>query len=272
MNTDDDNLALQYYSNLVDDNSDLMYYLKNGQIIHYDKRTKSVFIHGSINCENFLIGPGNVKYKNIEEWIRNINKWANKITTQQNIEELILYQEPDANTKIAAIENHLSLIGARPWAYNDSIKDGDKKQVIGVLSQIIGCANDVKKAGIKNILISHSPVGQVPIIIKDPNTDIITVACDTTYAGRIANIKITNKEISIKADYSSNQKLDSTCQDSPKDLILLEYSSNDPLVGTLLNKEDIIHERVVSKYPGKNEYLIVKFDKINVPTYSNKTL
>jgi len=280
LNTINDLDVLKGYKDLVSNYNDLMYILKNGQLIYYDEPTKSIFVHGSINCVNFLKNHnGTITYKTVDEWVKNLNKWARDIIinpTQTNIEELILYQEPDHNPhKKVITENQYSVVGARPWDYDKTeINDKGFYKTIGVVSQIIECSQKVNNLGINNILVGHSPIGQLPIIIKDENTNIITVACDTTYASRISNITVNKNEVFVRAFYNPHQTYipKNICIERNSDyynqLIPLEYSSKDRLVGI-----NIDMGRVIAKYPANSSdsYLCVNL-KNDSPVYSTVEL
>ena len=267
----------------MSDDGDLTYILKNGQLIYYDKITKSIYVHGSINCDNFLVHYNtDTRYTDIDDWVNDMNKWASELINkaystdnEKDIIELIEYQEPLEGGK----DRIKSVVHARPW-------DSDENSIGLKIPIDTKCMRNIKHF-IKYIVISHSPVGQVPVLIKD--NDIILVACDTTQAGRIGHITLNKDNVTIKAEYDirddnngkTNYGTPGPCNYNPpknqNDLINLKYSSNDEYIGMIINDSNDNNKKklVISKIPeNENEYLVCYWTLKPFPTphYSRITI
>lgn len=235
----------------------LYFYLKFGNLVYYKKNVKALFMHGGLNCKNFLYVSGK-KYSSIQEWVKSLNEWYQSKINQvfynnadeTEIEDLLLYQDEREYIKKDGIGAIYSVVISRPWK-TPPIKSGS----IG--SSIIdeGCFDKIS-ADVNFVFVGHTPVGQLPVIYKltKNNKKITFVFGDTTYSGRIANIKLIEGNVYIKADYLKDQKLEpkGICS-SIKDTTEIRYSSEDKYIGT--EKDDGI---VIAKIGG--EYLIGKWN------------
>lgn len=282
-NSDED--VVKAYLNLLGPKGDLSFYLLNGNLVYYDEKTRSIYVHGSVNCTNFLLDyVKKDQIKDFYKWKDNLNKWAHKlisdtitrkITNEEEIEELLNYQEP-VNTEGA--DNIRSVVHARPWVLSEDYK----KYPLGLASPVGSPFSETCREGLSRyvdiMVISHSPVGQIPIIIKDnprtKNDKLLTiVACDTTQAGRIGNITISSNKVSIKANYESGlPEIDTACyeKDPKKMFYEYEYSTDDPLVGTVTSDNRL----VLLKDPNGSSYLTVQWgnDRFHKPTYEFKSI
>jgi hypothetical protein len=262
----DDMDVVRAYKKMLSENGDLTYLLKNGQLIYYDKPTKSIYVHGSVNCTNFLLDPAsNTKYSSVTEWVNGLNKWSKKYInlaynggSEDDIEPLIKYQEGRAKSDTRGpygSDVKESVIYSRPW---------DTSASVGIASTIANvCAKLVSKS-IQFIVIGHSPVGQFPVIIKGEG-DIATIACDTTYTGIIGNVSIVKNDVIIKAKYDKDAKLDNPCKDLEdlEDLKDLEYKYSDHAIGKIIknNGKDYL---VAAKFKNDNNYVIARWESQRV--------
>jgi hypothetical protein len=241
----DDNAVVDKYLEILEDigHGDkglLTYYLMNGKLIYYDKKTKSLFTHGGINCKNFEKSNA----KSISDWVYILNNWyldklnrAYSIKNEEDIEELLLYQDERDYIKDDNKGAIYSVILSRPWK-TPPISNPD----IGLGTSIIeeGCFDKIAK-DVKFIFVGHTPVGQMPVMMRvnKDNKEIIYIFCDTTFAGRVGNIKLVKGNVIIDAQYNKKQSLtpkDICTKVELSDLIDVTYSSEDPNIG--LTKED----------------------------------
>ncbi len=229
----------------------LTYYLKNGKLIYFNDRTKSLFAHGGINCKNFGKSGG----KSISDWVSKLNSWYQKNLNiaytdkdESKIEELLLYQDERDYIKDENKGAIYSVILSRPWK-TPPIED----QGIGLSTSITdeGCFDKIAR-DVKFIFVGHTPVGQMPVMMRanNDNKEIIFVFCDTTFAGRVGNIKLIKGRIIIDAQYYDKQSLtpnDICTKIEPSNLVDVTYSSEDPNIG--LTKEDgLVIAKINNKY------------------------
>jgi len=252
--TEDDQDVLNKYKEILGDigsgDKGLMsYYLKNGKLIYYDQKTKSLFAHGGINCKNFIKSGGN----SISDWVSKLNSWYQKnlnlAYTEQDeskIEELLLYQDERDYIKGNNKGAIYSVILSRPWKTPPISNPG-----IGIGTSIIeeNCFDQIAK-DVKFIFVGHTPVGQMPVMMRvnKNNKEIIFVFCDTTFAGRVGNIKLVKGNVVIDAQYSEGQNLvpDNVCVKA-SNLVDVTYSSEDPNIGS--TKEDgLVIAKINNKY------------------------
>lgn len=241
LNTNDDNIVLDKFIEILEipENHDsdrglLLFYLYHANLVYYNKSTKSIYMHGGLNCKNYLTLRSK-KFKNLKEWIFNLNKWYHDLLRkayiqnidESEIEELLLYQDERDYTKKDGYGGIYSVVISRPWK-TPPITNGS----IGSSLIEEGCFDSIYK-DIRYIFTGHTPVGQLPVIYKlfKNRKKITFIFGDTTYSGKIANIKFINGHVYIKADYLNNHKLDSTCSKESVDYII-EYSSKDKNIGT----------------------------------------
>jgi hypothetical protein len=284
----DNQLAIIEYMRILEPNGLLSYYLKNGTLLHYDSWTKSLFVHGGINCSNFkkwytrIYEEGDNsenKYNSIFEW----EKWTNEVlkivlTTiyesqkdrskrsrestiddEQQVEHFFRYMDEQIPKKAAR-----SVIISRPWkSESESAKPEEMETGIGTSIIEEGCFDDMAK-DVKYIFNGHTPVGQIPVIMRTAKGDkeIVFVFCDTTYAGRIGNIKlvkdglgINDYQVAIKAKYTEEQKvIFDICGSKYSNFTELEYSTKDPVIGTGVGTSSYAIAQI-----GDNEYLTGKW-------------
>ncbi|HEV2601490.1 MAG TPA: metallophosphoesterase [Candidatus Babeliales bacterium] len=236
-----DEEAFNKYMEFVGPKGLVMEYLQLAEIIHFDKHTGTLFMHGGLSNENFGYIPETVKgngkiqkiENNIPQWVNNLNHWAQdriKDGIKKNVNgvlPLIEYQEPETKEEDGLIfwdpnkPNPYSVVQARPWGPDKNLKALDPKLVKKLI-----------QLGVNKIVFGHSPVGEVPVIIKGEK-GFISIAADTSYARapypRNAVIEITKDSATIYADYyeTSKDKMNNDIVTKNE----LTYSSKDPRVG-----------------------------------------
>jgi hypothetical protein len=96
------------------------------------------------------------------------------------------------------------------------------------------CFGDISK-DVKFIFLGHTPIGQLPVIIRSINhgKEIIYTYCDTTYAGRVANIKLHNGVVMVSAVYVEDQRYGDPCTNVIQHNDDVYYYTGDPKVGTV---------------------------------------
>jgi hypothetical protein len=249
--TDDQQVVNKYFEILDDvgpgDKGLLSYYLKNGKMIYYNQKTKSLFAHGGVNCKNF----GKSGAKTITEWVSKLNSWYQKNLNiaysdkdESKIEDLLLYQDERDYFRSENEGAIYSVILSRPWKTPPISNPG-----IGIGTSIIeeNCFDQIAKE-VKFIFVGHTPVGQMPVMMRvnKDNKEIIFVFCDTTFAGRVGNIKLIKGRVVIDAQYCEGQKLDAVCTKA-SNLVDVTYSSEDPNIGS--TKEDgLVIAKINNKY------------------------
>jgi len=236
--------------------------INKSEIIHHDIPSTSLFMHGGIHVDNFL-----KNHTNTGLWINNLNKWAKDIidkiiegsATIVDKESLFKYVEPLYTIKecspncIWGPDNTSSVILTRPWS-----KDNQADLPTNYPELI--------KYNINKLFVGHSPVGEIPLILKDKEDTFTMVTCDTTQnGGQMANIAlIDNEKIIIKTKFNDDRK--KKIQNTQCGIIEsykkeLTYDSTDPYVGKLYNNFDL-QIRIICKYDeNTNTYLAVYFYK-----------
>lgn len=225
----------------------LTYYLRNGNLIYYDKKTKSLFVHGGVNCKNFnKSGP-----RSVSDWVDKLNKWyknelnkAYKGTDESEIEELLLYQDERNYIKDEKEGAINSVILSRPWK-TPPIKNSGP----GVGTSIVDekCFDKISRE-VKFIFTGHTPVGQMPIMMSTElrrssnNKEIIFVFCDTSFADRVGNVRLINGIVEINAQYEKNGEN-------------VSYSSNDLKIGSVID-----NKLVIAKI--KDKYILGKWNEM----------
>lgn len=200
--------ALKGYLSLTKKNGLLARYLKQSQLIYLDEASKTLYVHGGINRENVGIIP-KLKDRQTElkewfhsegsqfrNWIAELNQWA-----QESIDAgirgeaaaavaLVEYQEPPVVSGDWKGFNNGSVILARPWVTGENLGMIDD-EMIGLLRQ----------EGVDRLVFGHSPVGDLPVLMKNKQFEM--VACDTSYAttGENASISISKDRVLIKSRF-----------------------------------------------------------------------
>jgi hypothetical protein len=265
-------------------------YLLLAQMAYLDEDTGALFVHGGLSKESFGYIPetelGKCDHRKIEIqnmadlrlWVQELNKWAREQITwgirgnALKTLPIIQYQEPTVITKANGktgwgTPNKISVIHGRPW-------DGSYN-LAGLQEDI---ALTLVHCGVNKLLFGHSPVGQVPVILK---TDLsahhkslfISVATDTsvTKPARNAAIKVTRDAVTVCADYygapADKATADTTTDSQAHKPLALVYSSADSAIGTAqiigdkkywtISSELKAHWRSVNNMPfGLPEYVL----------------
>jgi hypothetical protein len=260
----------------------LFYYLTEGKVVYYDKSSKSIFSHGTINCSNFMNmiylqkpsytekdQPLTIRQKDFDTWIKTLNDFVNEsvellYTGHQDefiFEPIIRYQDE----REYQFAKYSTILG-RPWK-TPPVSDQDA--LLGLGSSIVkeDCFDELYKH-VRFLFNGHTPVGQIPVIYrlrKEDGKEIILVFCDTTFASRIGNTKIIKTKkgyhIQIKAKYSSpGEELKILCTDKKEIFKHLDYSTLDPLVGTIRD-----NKLIIAKDPSNDNYILGTW-KLNNPS------
>lgn len=245
-------------------------YLRLAQMIHFDADTKALIVHGGISSDSFgyipetRLGAGDfyqcifeVPHKSmmhtaiawvygggdtLTSWIDRLNAWAqDRIGNALDKDvlgalPLIQHQEPEISIKdgkqVWTTPKAISVIHGRPW--------GEDYNIIPVDRHI---ADMLKAFGVSKLLFGHSPVGEVPVILKDNR--FITIACDTSVASpaRNAAVELTSHGVTVYADYYSAGERHSVM-----------YGSGSFSVGTKVEVEGKVYWRIASL--GNNKVLV----------------
>jgi murein DD-endopeptidase MepM/ murein hydrolase activator NlpD len=234
--------VVHYLENLAQKGGLLNTYLHMAQVIYYDKYTKTLFMHGGIPQDNVGFVPGAGKKDFTDKtgmiaWTEALNKWAQaRILDAEkgDIEKaipLIQYQEPviqtlaNGKTSWGSTPNPESVVLARPWLadFNISmIRDDIQTQLLA--------------AGVTRLVFGHSPVGDVPVFMKNGQFEMIDA--DTTQALQPHNgtVVITPKGAQVLATFNTYKPQTAGKPAGPGAEIIsstnLLYESTDPTLGS----------------------------------------
>lgn len=223
----------------------ITWYLRVARIIYFDAESQALFVHGGITHASLgyipetRFGAGDARYvynaddKEVTDvtkatfiaWVDQLNKW-----TRDRIHDglkgdmlgalpLVECQEPEVELQggkqVWTVPKATSIIRTRPWGRDNNIAPLDASVAWFLLQQ-----------GVSKLLFGHSPVGEIPVMLKQGN--FVTVACDTSTAKPTRNgaALVTSDAITLCADYYESDG----CKHE------LIYSSSHPLVGTGLDK------------------------------------
>jgi len=208
-----DSTVFGTFRGMVSPHGLLSNYLRQSQLAHLDEETSTLFVHGGVSLENFgivpesRIGRGDAyKITDVRTWIAALNHWSQERIAQglagdfEGALPLIQYQEPqvvlnDAGKQTWGPPNGISIAQGRPWSETFHL---DPYHPAGLSTGLIA---HLKASGITKIFFGHSPVGQVPVMMRAD--DFIVVACDTsvTQPPRNATIEVSKEGIQITATY-----------------------------------------------------------------------
>ncbi len=190
-------------------------YLRASQLAYIDDETSSLFVHGGVSQESFGIVPesrlgrGDVrKIEDLRSWVAALNAWS-----QERIEDALIgdvegalplmqYQEPEIQydqaghpESWAPLPNRMSIAQGRPWS---EVYHLDPYHPAGFTPDLI---RHFQAQGISNLIFGHSPVGQIPVLMKSKG--FVFVACDTSITSppRNAYIEVSPEAISVVATY-----------------------------------------------------------------------
>jgi hypothetical protein len=228
-------------------------YIQNSQML-YLTEDGSLVAHGVVNKENFGKIPFNNtqskininSFDDLQEWVNKVNKKTNELV-QFWIDELdhkalsydspwmdlVRYQEPIPNTPA----NSESFIYGRFSDSNGNPQLPDKKFL-----------NNAKKAGVKRVIVGHTPAGDYPVIIKDITTNIEIVLTDTSYSKDHIPLITLNKEVNGALAIEGYSK-------KFGDII----TKNDPYIGLKTFKDF----QVIGRKKNTNEYIIHKIGTVD---------
>jgi len=265
-------------------------YLLSSQLAYLDEETGSLFVHGGLNRQNFGVVPESRLGKDdalegeisdlagLQAWIGALNRWSHR-QVQSGLEGdfigalgVIEYQEPEVvrtasghSQAWGSNPNSISVAQARPWSPDYNLNPFHDT---GLSSDLIA---RLRHVGVSKLFFGHSPVGQVPVLMKSEG--MIVVACDTSVTAppRNAYIEVTPEDVRVRATYVSPVG-------AP---VLLVADSSDPAVGVgaLVVAGDgssrwvwSLGRRVVGEDPSQWPLLRAQWQKgpgpFGVPTYS----
>jgi len=212
---------------MYDEGGLIFNYLRYGKIVYYDKTTKSLFVHGGIDCDNLFMSVSEFdEAGNIVKWVDLVNNYY--INALKNVYETN-FSRKALGIYFKQINTYPTIVQARPWNLS--------KTGIGIGTDTTKCSD--KFANIRYVFSGHTPIGQIPIFMKMGN--VTFVFCDTSRAGRAANVKLIksghNYGILIKAkfDMDNIEPPDTLCDtiENIKRLTSIKYSSFDNHLGTI---------------------------------------
>ncbi|HEV2601489.1 MAG TPA: metallophosphoesterase [Candidatus Babeliales bacterium] len=236
INAATDKQAYDAYIAFVSPGGLVAQYLQLAELIHWDKATGTLFMHGGIAEKNFGYVPETAKGRNdaktianTDEWIPALNRWGQdriKDALKGNIDgalPIVEYQEPTIIINKDGLQiwdpttpNPYSVVQVRPFGPDRNLAPMSNKLIAQLL-----------KDAINKLIVGHSPVGEVPVIIKNEDGTFISVVADTSYAAaphpRNGVIEVTKGGVKVYADYYENK---GTIKNE------LIYSSQDPRIGT----------------------------------------
>jgi|GEM_PF-4525864 len=260
VSTSDFDAYIQYVRTMLSPDGLLTYYLTHADAMYYNSEIQAILMHGGISPDNlgYVIkthaDSSHPDYKNayrinirtnqdLLDWVRELNA-RSAFCVQQGLNgnlsaaiPIIEAQEPQIVTNPAILiegkplqtwggPNPISIIQGRPW---------DKANNLAAMSTDL--AAQLYRAGVLMVFFGHSPVGQVPVILKTPlppdltkNQAIyfLTVACDTTSAvpARNAAVIASTNNVTVHATYYNRTHPRAKVTPQP-----LRYSSRDKFVG-----------------------------------------
>ena len=208
-----DSTVFGTFRGLVSPHGLLANYLRQSQLAHIDEETGTLFVHGGVSLENFgtipesRVGRGDShKMAEVRAWITALNQWSQERIAQglagdfEGALPLMQYQEPqiilnDSGKQTWGPPNGISIAQGRPWSEAFHL---DPYHAAGLSIDLVA---HLKASGITKIFFGHSPVGQVPVMMKAD--DFVVVACDTsvTQPPRNGTIEVSKEGIQITATY-----------------------------------------------------------------------
>jgi hypothetical protein len=257
-------------------------YLRLSDLAYLDEPTGSLFVHGGISVENFGVIPesrlgrsDSSKITDVRAWIATLNAWS-QARIQQGLAgdiegalPLIQYQEPQVvlnavGAQTWGLPNGISIAQGRPWSETFNL---DPYHSAGLSPELIA---HLQASGISKILFGHSPVGQVPVMMK--SGDFLVVACDTsvTTPPRVATIEVSDSGVQITATYMKGAtpvKFTANSADATTGTqrsLTMEDGTEMPLwnLGSITSEVDPLHQFILEVF-----YKKAPFGPFGLPTY-----
>lgn len=161
------------YESLMEDVSfrgPLIKYLKNSELIHFDKETKTLFAHGAINDENFFLVPQSLDRRRTLSYkkSKDLNSWINELNNFLKVEVGASLKSPHRESLLVAYHDIIPETFTNPKSVVYGRFSTDPCLNIELPSDEV--IEKLKNSGVQRIVVGHTPMGGVPNLFRNSNS------------------------------------------------------------------------------------------------------
>jgi|GEM_PF-6552348 len=255
-------------------------YLSNAQMVILNPAVKTVFAHGFLTNESLGYIPATQEGSNdallmpvsrpgeLQVWADAFNKWgkesvkagfAGKRAKAIPFLELMEFKKimnKDRQEVMSRDPNPTSIVQYHP--YNDHSKD------YRMIDR--ACIEALMNNGYNKVVFGHTPVGDVPLIIRDRETGFLMVLTDTTYAQppRNAATEVEEDRVCIYSLFYEGRNIK---EDNPGIEINIVADTRNPFIGTSEIIDGKSYWIVGQAQDGTGRYLKVNCSNKRDPVY-----